>query len=89
MGSLEEPCKVIRSPVNIVRVFVTNQDSIHAFQQKAKEVEACPLAEDAESSRCDCIIARGKKEFLPFGAALYSPEEFLILIERKEHSERR
>ena len=86
MGSLEEPCKVIRSPVNIVRVFVTNQDSIHAFQQKAKEVEACPLAEDAESSRCDCIITRGKKEFLPFGAALYSPEEFLMLSGRKKPS---
>ena len=88
LGSLEEPCKVIRFPVNIVRL-VTNQDSIHAFQQKAKEVEACTLAEDAESSRCDCIVTRNKKEFIPFGAALYSPEEFLMLIGQKEPSERR
>ena len=68
---------------------VTYKDSFTAFQQKAKEFEVCLMADGAESSECDCIVTGSRKEFIPFGAALYSPEEFLMLIGQKEPSERR
>ncbi len=84
LGNLEDTYKVISSLLNIVKVLTfTNEDVINAFQQKAKDFEDCLLATCARSNKCECIVTRNKKDFIAFGVTLYSPEEFLLLLDQE------
>ena len=81
LGSTDEAYKVIGSLLNIVRVLtVTNDDATQAFLIRAKDFEDCLLAACAKSNKCDCIVTRNKKDFLSFGIPLYTPAEFLALL---------
>ena len=82
LGSLDDTYKVISSLLNVVKVLtVTNDDVINAFQQKAKDFEDCLLATCAKSNHCTGIVTRNKKDFIPFGITLYSPEEVLMQLQ--------
>ena len=81
LGNLDDTYRAIGSVMNIVKILtVTNDDVIRAFQMKAKDFEDCLLAVCAQSNRCGGIVTRNEKDFLDFGIALYTPEEFLSLF---------
>ena len=81
LGSIDDTYRVIDSLLNIVRVLtVTNEDVLQAFQTKAKDFEDCLLAVCAKSNQCDGIVTRNQKDFLNFGAALYTPAELLRMF---------
>ncbi len=81
LGNLDDTYRAIGSVMNIVKILtVTNDDVIRAFQMKAKDFEDCLLAVCAQSNRCGGIVTRNEKDFLAFGIALYTPEEFLSLF---------
>lgn len=78
LGSPDRAYDALGHILNIVRVLtVTNDDVNQAFLKKASDFEDCLLATCARSNGCDCIVTRNKKDFLPFGIALYSPAEVL------------
>jgi predicted nucleic acid-binding protein len=81
LGSIEDTYQVIDSLLNIIRVLtVTNEDVLLAFQTKARDFEDCLMAVCARSNHCDGIVTRNKKDFVNFGAALYTPAELLRLF---------
>lgn len=84
LGNLEDTYRVISNILNIVKILtVTNEDVVSAFQVKAKDFEDCLMATCAKSNKCDGIVTRNKKDFLGFGITLYSPEEILLLFEKR------
>ena len=81
LGSIDDTYRVIDSLLNIIRVLtVTNEDVLLAFQTKARDFEDCLMAVCARSNHCDGIVTRNKKDFVNFGAALYTPAELLRLF---------
>jgi len=59
---------------------VTNEDVLNAYITRAADFEDCLLATCAMANKCDAIITRNKKDFMPFGITFLSPEELLELF---------
>ena len=75
LGSNDDAYKALGHILNIVKVLtVTNDDVNNAFLQRAKDFEDCLLATCAKSNKCDGIVTRNQKDFLPFGIKLFTPE---------------
>lgn len=76
--STELAYQAVGKMLEIVKVCsVTNNGVLTAFQRKAKDFEDCLLAVCAESSRCDYIVTRNKKDFEGFDIPLLTPAELL------------
>lgn len=81
--------QALGSVLDIAKVLtVTNEDVLNAYLTRAADFEDCLLAVCAKSNQCDAIVTRNKKDFLPFGITLLSPEELLALFpDNKEETE--
>lgn len=80
LHSTDMAYKVLGHILDIARVLtVTNEDVLNAYTRRAPDFEDCLLAICAKSNHCDAIVTRNKKDFLPFGVTLFTPEELLEL----------
>ena len=82
LHSVDPAYQALGSIFDIVKVLtVTNEDVLNAYTRRAADFEDCLLAVCAKSNHCDAIVTRNKKDFLPFGITLFTPEELLELLE--------
>jgi len=80
LHSAEAAYKALGFIFDIAKVLtVTNEDVLNAYLRKASDFEDCLMAMCAKSNQCDAIVTRNKKDFLPFGITLLTPEELLEL----------
>ncbi|MCM1135872.1 MAG: PIN domain-containing protein [Clostridium sp.] len=62
----------------------TADDVFHAIPSNIKDFEDAVMCETAVRSKIDCIVTRNEKDYANSIVAVYTPKEFIKLLEKNE-----